>query len=1818
MQYVFRDEWLAENKPQQGEEGREPEKSGAMARAANDRLVAEVVAVLDNSPDDGLDPLDSLREASENYDLWQESADAGGMNPGQDNGMPRADNAEDNAGANAYAGRADNGQDYGPHNGAGDRAGAAPDMPPDMAPEEIGRQASLQASLAPISPEQREGGPETMPPAVNARASLAMAGDAAGITETARLAKILNLPEAVLARQPEYLRREMLARALAKNPPLASWAAQNPLNAALARDNIHEANQVAENFAPLSGARKGWEERQKAFDAYPKDIKSLTDPFRNFYNGWLDLARGVLAAGKSTQDLAFGKDSASSRWFANWIDTLNSLEARTDEPASFGGRLARDVVRNVPQLGAQIATWLTAGPLAATGLSFTYIYGSDYEKLTAKGISPENAAFAGALDSGLQSILERIGIGSMLKSFGATGWRGILEAAGKAAVTEGITESAQHMPEYLTDWWAQSSLYADDLETRAKWTWDKAMDAQNLLQGTKDALYEGLVGSILGGSAGGVHSWINSDRPANPMNELARAMGKYGRKAIASLEFDRALDSALALAGKHKNDPEAARRLLKASMPENMRQAWLASGDVASLLAEYGQRPQELVQALGGDAQRINDCIDSGLPLPVDIPTLAASGLAERIRPALHMEADGPSLEQARQWSPEKALDDISRVLNQEDDLEDFTGGEMERQLAISARETHARQMRIRPHVSRMLKQMRDAGFTDLEARANAQLIESHALSMWNRYGADPAAALAKWNIVRADDPNGKLLGQAVLSSEASLIRIFKNRNVSTLPHESSHVFVDDLLGIVTDNGNTALELLDREFKALAGPDADFSREMAPRLEIAKQGDRAENLRQLARDLMAEAGDLDKSLKLHARDQSPGQPEGPEVLADGAVAAPLAGEMADPAGDNARLARISASKKSLARYARRAARHLDGLERAREDARLLALHAGLSEQEAADVINLAGDPDMGMANYERLQEAAAKSFAHYLKAGKAPNSALDMVFNRMRQWLTSLMARSQTLWPGVDPAISGVFDRLLATDRDIELYASVASANSTEADFTSNGKIGPEDRKELLLLLEKVRASSADKVLGAMRRKRNKFYKTRYKSIFAELGKDPFWLLAEKASFQKAEAVAILGIQASDALGALRRDFYREDAQSAEITAADAGFESAAQMMQSLHERLVNNNETRRNVAETMAMAELDAMENADTDKALALDAEAYGKYLDHADMAIARAIGLMRMKTREEAERWAENSFMPRQLVTSQAANLLADRPLRQITPASLRALLNRALKKRNEYLDSGKPADMMRALNALNDARVAAEMLNLHQSYRRKAEKIGKKAQKLARSRPASMAAAQTEALRKLLKAYNLGTLQAPEDLAYSRQDFASLVREIALDNESVGVVPSFPEWLMQLAHPATGIIPQGNDFVRFHDLTPGQMTELENLMDFLAHTGREMAMESKKSFKMKIANIAINAAAKMRALPPARKTGEAGHLFRWLSASVDQLLWQARKADGLENITGKNRPGDMEELVRRIYKADERVRGWTDKINRQMEPHFIHLRETREKLEASLGRQMRIRRADGSIIQPPRVWRDAHGQDYYSFEMILALALNCGNISNMQRIMGGYFLKYRNEMDGEMADAGQDAGRREGRGKFAARDLLTFDDLGYILGDELAGKIARACKHAYTPTGRQGLFSLADWTAIQGIWDSLDLLWPDTIRAHKKIFGFNPAPVPRESFRLVRDGKAMTFNGGYYPVAFDKEIDERVGAWTEKEDLLARNEARFSAPSARDGHTKNRVKGIPRLPLLLDPGIIARHVSEAAKFIEYGPIVRVFDRIIQNEEF
>jgi hypothetical protein len=101
--------------------------------------------------------------------------------------------------------------------------------------------------------------------------------------------------------------------------------------------------------------------------------------------------------------------------------------------------------------------------------------------------------------------------------------------------------------------------------------------------------------------------------------------------------------------------------------------------------------------------------------------------------------------------------------------------------------------------------------------------------------------------------------------------------------------------------------------------------------------------------------------------------------------------------------------------------------------------------DAQTTLNWFGVPDLNAwyaMDFEQrrgFHEQFAEGFETYLFEGKAPSMQLQGVFNRFRAWLTEVYKSLKNMRVQLTPEVRGVFDRMLATDEEIDLARKAQS-----------------------------------------------------------------------------------------------------------------------------------------------------------------------------------------------------------------------------------------------------------------------------------------------------------------------------------------------------------------------------------------------------------------------------------------------------------------------------------------------------------------------------------------------------------------------------------------------------------------------------------------------------------------------------------------------------------------------------------------------------------------------------------------------------------
>jgi hypothetical protein len=182
----------------------------------------------------------------------------------------------------------------------------------------------------------------------------------------------------------------------------------------------------------------------------------------------------------------------------------------------------------------------------------------------------------------------------------------------------------------------------------------------------------------------------------------------------------------------------------------------------------------------------------------------------------------------------------------------------------------------------------------------------------------------------------------------------------------------------------------------------------------------------------------------------------------------------------------------------------------RDNAAAVARDAGQGVTKA-DVLKAMDEGTTGSAAKDAaidvgMQEQWARAFESYLMEGKAPAKELRSAFGKFRAWLLGIYRRLRQLNSNVSDEIRGVFDRILATDDQINNARSETGEDLPSFSTAEQLGLTPE---QFEALQERRRAAQDDaqrralkETMEPLRREREKWFKDEQAKVAAEVERD--------------------------------------------------------------------------------------------------------------------------------------------------------------------------------------------------------------------------------------------------------------------------------------------------------------------------------------------------------------------------------------------------------------------------------------------------------------------------------------------------------------------------------------------------------------------------------------------------------------------------------------------------------------------------------------------------------------------------------------------
>jgi hypothetical protein len=111
-----------------------------------------------------------------------------------------------------------------------------------------------------------------------------------------------------------------------------------------------------------------------------------------------------------------------------------------------------------------------------------------------------------------------------------------------------------------------------------------------------------------------------------------------------------------------------------------------------------------------------------------------------------------------------------------------------------------------------------------------------------------------------------------------------------------------------------------------------------------------------------------------------------------------------------------------------------------------------------------------------------------------------------------------------------------------------------------------------------------------------------------------------------------------------------------------------------------------------------------------------------------------------------------------------------------------------------------------------------------------------------------------------------------------------------------------------------------------------------------------------------------------------------------------------------------------------------------------------------------------------------------------------------------------------------------------------------------------------------------SAAEWRAVQEIWDHFETYRPQIAAKERRVYGKEPNWVEPTPFQIkTSDGETLDLRGGYYPIKYDPAASQRAEEYADAEGAKRQLQGAFTSATTRRSFTKARAEEIVGRPLI-----------------------------------
>jgi hypothetical protein len=819
---------------------------------------------------------------------------------------------------------------------------------------------------------------------------------------------------------------------------------------------------------------------------------------------------------------------------------------------------------------------------------------------------------------------------------------------------------------------------------------------------------------------------------------------------------------------------------------------------------------------------------------------------------------------------------------------------------------------------------------------------------------------------------------------------------------------------------------------------------------------------------------------------------------------------------------------------------------------------------ALDWLGVQRRQDIGTPQHEKW----ARTFEDYLKNDTAPSGTLVRTFQRFRLWLSSIYGAAKQV-PGsdIDPEISGIFDRMLATDREIENQSRAAGFDQPLFSTAAEAGMSPEQFRDYLDSRKRALSHAAEvanvRTLKDRQRETEAAWKEEASKIQTEVEKEydarpdvRAYRLLRHGDPGDEPALAALGGNINrlslmrdlkDAPPELRdavlKKLIGRVANEGEVIPADIarvlGFNSTVEMMQAVVGAPRKVDWVKEQVAQRMADKHGDIVREREK------LADLVGKALHQKPTLdwLMREYEALRRRT-VPGDRGQPAPMIESLRIAAEA--LVGRTPIWDLSASKVLGLERKAGEDAFKALANAEfkralVAKQQQLLNALTHNFVA-KAIEARDEFHALLERVtnDKARGNIGKAGPEYLAG-----IDRLTEAMGVKKAPAPEEDA-KRATFDQVLDRMVAD----GYPAAFDVEVVRQAiadGPDPSKVPLTVDTMREVDAAIRQIRKIATDTLFV------MKLDQRMSLDELLADINSEAAASnaQKVKPP---------------ASYSAAPWWWPKYETAQAVNAALT--DPQYMFEKLGKTanDFFWRGWTRSRDVESE---LQKKVTREvlKLWDHVPKQDRARRnellPEDVLPLPADVNRDVHYRDR---NWLLMVALNMGNASNKERLLGGYGWNEKQVID-------------------ALQKHLTHGEMEFV----------------------------------QKVWNLLDKeLYPALAAHYEKVNGIPPEEDRGDAADAQIDGETKTYDGGYFPAKYDA-IAGRSGVGVRQEDaaiaqLYGSNGA---ATSVARGFTKERARRFNDV-VNLQWSVLPAHVLDVVHYTAVDGFVRDAFKAMNERRF